>query len=149
MLWIISPNPVYLILIPQLLSGASWAAFNLGAGNFIYDSVTPQKRGLVVAYYNLLIGIGIFIGATLGGLLAQFLTITFMNKLLFIFLISGIARLAVAMFMLPRIKEIKTVKKPKSNPLIYIKEIRPIKGIIYEAVHDIKKINKIIWKKKR
>ena len=148
-LWLISPNPIYIILIPQLLSGAAWAAFNLGAGNFIYDSVTPQKRGLVVAYYNVLIGIGIFIGATLGGLLAQYLTITFMNILLFIFLVSGLVRLAVVIFMLPKIREVKTVKKPKSNPLIYIKEIRPIKGIIYEAVHDITKVKKIIWRKRR
>jgi len=56
-LWILSKNPIYLIFIPQLVSGIGWAAFNLAASNFIYDSVTPQRRGICVAYYNLLNGI--------------------------------------------------------------------------------------------
>jgi len=66
---------------------------HLAASNFIYDSVSVQRRGICVAYYNILIGIGVFIGAGIGGLLAENLTINFMNSLLFIFLISGVVRL--------------------------------------------------------
>jgi len=65
-LWIISPSPIYLILVPALVGGVSWAGFNLAAGNFIYDNVTKPKRGLAVSYYNMLNGIGIFLGAGLG-----------------------------------------------------------------------------------
>ena len=125
--WLFSPNPVYLILVPQLIAGIGWAAFNFAASNFIYDSVTPQRRGICVAYFNVVAGIGIFLGATVGGLLAQYLPITFMNKLLFIFLISGILRFLV-FIGIGKIKEVRTVEKPKKF-IFYFKEINPVNAI--------------------
>lgn len=139
-LWLFSKSPYYLAFVPQLIGGLGWAAFNLGASNFIYDSVSIQRRGLCVAYFNVLIGIGVFLGASLGGLLAHYLTIAFMNKLLFIFLISGILRFVVVLIALPLIKEIRHLKKPKSNPFFYFKEIMPMKGMVYGIVHNIAKI---------
>ncbi|MEK6820234.1 MAG: MFS transporter [Nanoarchaeota archaeon] len=140
MLWIFSSSPLYLALVPQLVGGIGWAAFNLAASNFVYDSVSVQRRGLCVAYYNIIVGIGVFFGAALGGILAHYLTITFMNKLLFIFLISGLARLAVTIIFMPSIKEVRKVEKPKINPLFYFKEIKPMKGIVYEMAGDIRGI---------
>ena len=142
--WLFSSNPLYLILVPQLLNGIGWAAFNLALGNFIYDSVSPQRRGICVAYLNVLAGIGVFIGATLGGILAQYLTISFMNNLLFLFLISGILRITVALIFIPRIKEVKQVEKPKQNLFAYFKEINPIKGVIYEVIDDVRNIKDVI-----
>ncbi|MFA6022591.1 MAG: MFS transporter [Candidatus Pacearchaeota archaeon] len=125
-LWLISPNPIYLMLGPQLVSGIGWAAFNLAASNFIYDAVSVQRRGIVVAYYNVLNGIGVFLGATLGGIIAQYLTISFMNIFLFIFILSGIIRALVMIIMLPKIKEVRKSTKPiKGNPLLYLNEIFP------------------------
>lgn len=123
-LWLISPNPIYLILVPQLISGIGWSAFNLGASNFIYDAVTVQRRALCVAYYSLLNGIGVFAGATIGGLLTQYAPIHFMNIFLFVFVISGIVRIISLLFMLPKIKEVKQVKSLKLNPFIYLKDSR-------------------------
>ncbi len=120
-LWLFSDNPIYLALIPQLTSGMAWAGFNLASSNFIYDSVKPEKRGTAFSYFNILNGIGIFIGATLGGILAKYLTINFMNILLFIFLISGITRVLAGFILLPRIKEIRPVKEFKTN-----KEVRKV-----------------------
>jgi len=145
-LWIFSPSPVYLALAPQLIGGIGWAAFNLAAGNFIYDSVSVPRRGICVAYFNLLSGIGIFIGAILGGILAQYLPIAFMNKFLFIFLISGIARLLVSIIFLPRIKEVKKVEKAKSGALFYIKEIA-INGFVYGIINDLKGLKRIVSRK--
>lgn len=110
-LWLFSHSPVYLALIPQLISSVAWTGFNLAAGNFIYDSVTPQKRGLCVSYYNILGGVGVFLGATLGGLLAKYLQIKFMNVLLFIFLISAVARTLTNLIFLPKIREVRKVEK--------------------------------------
>ena len=53
-LWLISNSFIYLILVPALVGGIAWAGFNLASGNFIYDSVTPKRRGLAVSYYNVL-----------------------------------------------------------------------------------------------
>src|SRR4030042_4104281 len=55
-LWLISSSPIFLIFVPSLIGGVGWAGFNLAAGNFIYDSVSPEKRGLAVSYHNLLYG---------------------------------------------------------------------------------------------
>src|SRR4030042_1880079 len=62
-LWILSPNPIYLVVVPSIIGGVDWAGFNLSAGNFIYDNVTQEKRGLGLSYCNMLIGIGTFLGA--------------------------------------------------------------------------------------
>ena len=138
-LWLFSSSPIYLMLVVQLVAGIGWAAFNLAASNFIYDSVSVQRRGICVAYYSLMNGIGIFLGAALGGLLAQYLIISFMNKLLFIFLLSGIARLIVSLVMMPKIKEIRQVSKLRANPFLYIKEILSPRGMFLEIVDGIKR----------
>ena len=128
-LWLLNSNPIYLILVPQLISGIGWAAFNLGASNFIYDAVTVQRRGIVVAYYSLLNGIAVFIGASLGGLTAQYFHPNFMNVFLFIFLVSGLGRMMVVAFLLPHVKEIrKEIVPRKKNPLLYITNLHLING---------------------
>ncbi len=136
-LWMLSKSPVYIILIPQVISGIGWAAFNFSASNFIYDSVSVQRRGICVAYLNVLVGIGVFAGASIGGLLAQYLPITFMNKLLFLFLISGILRFLVA-FNISKIKEVRKVIKPKST-IFYFKQINPINAV-HEFAQDMFRI---------
>jgi len=135
--WLFSSSPLYLALVPQLISGLAWSAFNLAAGNFIYDSVSVQRRGICVAYYNLLNGVGIFLGATIGGLIAQYLSISFMNVFLFIFLISGIARFIVAVIFVPKIKEVRKVVG--GSPSLYLKEIIT-NGIVYGIINDLKGI---------
>ena len=52
----------------EFLSGLIWAGFNLCASNFIYDAVTRQRTTICSAYYGLVNGIGVFIGATIGGI---------------------------------------------------------------------------------
>lgn len=134
--WIVSPSPIYLILVPQLISGIGWAGFNLAASNFIYDTVTTQRRGICVTYFNLTNGIGVFIGAALGGFLAHYLQIQFMNILLFIFVISGFARLLSAMIMLPMIKEVKIVKKFKFVlPVFSYKFFHVFRGTVFEILN--------------
>ena len=61
----------YLIII-EIFSGFAWAGFNLSAGNFIYDAVTRQRMAICVSYFNILNGIGAFMGATLGGIISSF-----------------------------------------------------------------------------
>jgi MFS family permease len=91
------------------VSGVTWAGFNLAAGNFTYDAVTRQRMGICVAYMTILSGIGVFLGAIIGGIIAS-LPIKFMNIFLFVFLVSGIARLIVILFMMHKIEEVRPVK---------------------------------------
>jgi len=138
LLWIVSKNPIYLALVPGMISGIGWAAFNLSSNNFIYDSTDQQRRGIYLAYFNVLAGVGIIIGGLLGSFLTQYLTIQFMNKILFVFLLSGIARALTVLLIIPRIKEPRKVKKPKKLVKAIFKEMYPLRrhqAINTEPIH--------------
>lgn len=111
------------LFIVEFLSGIIWAGFNLSSVNFIYDAVTREKFAVCIAYYNIFNGVGVFIGATLGGILSS-MNFNFwgMNPLLFIFVLSGVVRMAVYFFMMPMIKEVREVEEYKDGTIK--KEIR-------------------------
>lgn len=136
-LWLVSPNPVYLILAPCLIGGIAWAGFNLAASNFIYDSVTPQKRGLVLSYYNVLSGIGIFLGAGLGSLIIKYVQVEFMETILLLFLISGTLRLLTGIIMAPYIKEVRETESFDSTKAL--KSLVPLRRItgLFEGSYEI------------
>lgn len=145
--WLFSGNPWYLAFVPQLISGLGWAAFNLAASNFIYDTVTPQRRGICLTYFNIFINAGTFLGAAVGGIIATYAPIRFMDNLLFIFLLSGILRGLASIIMLPKIKEVREVITPSSNPLIYIKELNLVEGVVYETLNDVKVLQNRFFKR--
>jgi MFS family permease len=95
----------------SIFSGAVWAGFNLAVGNFMFDASSPQERVRYTAYYNLFNGTSVFIGAMLGGFLLNALPAT-EESVLVIFAMSGVARLAVAIFMLPSLKEMRLIELP-------------------------------------
>ncbi len=143
-LWILSPSPIYLIFVPSFLGGISWAGFNLAAGNFIYDNVSQQKRGLAVSYYNMLNGIGIFLGAGLGAFLIKFLTIGFIEPLFFIFILGGILRIIVVLWWLPKIKEIKKTSKFSNSKALENIIFKGAKSTLVEEAHEIMSIKKYL-----
>ena len=136
-LWILSPSPIYMILVPAAVGGIAWAGFNLASGNFIYDNVSQQKRGLAVSYYNMLCGIGIFIGAAIGALLIKILKTSFIEPLFFIFILGSILRMFVVFWWIPKMKEIRKTKKfkgPRDLENLVLKEAKPT---LVEEVHEI------------
>ncbi|MCK5449472.1 MFS transporter [Candidatus Pacearchaeota archaeon] len=135
---------IYLLFVPAMTSGFAFAGYNLATNNYIYDAVSVQKRGFGVSYMNLLIGVGTFIGASIGSLIAL-VGVSFMNTMLFIFLISGIGRFFVVAFGIKYLKEVRHVKKFSSHYLI--KEFRPMQGIVREVhslEHLVKKVEHYI-----
>lgn len=111
-MWLLSPNPIFLACV-QALAGVLWGGFNLAASNYIYDCVTQQRRGICFAYFDALNGIGVFLGATVGGLVATYVNVGFIPILLFLFLVSGLLRLAFSVAILPRLREVRHVKAAK------------------------------------
>jgi len=61
---------LYLLIVPSVVGGFAWAGFNLGANNYIYDAVRSTKRSFGVSYMNLMVGVGTFVGASIGAVLA-------------------------------------------------------------------------------
>jgi MFS family permease len=125
-LWLFSQNVTYLILL-QFLAGFVWAGYNLSVFNFVYDSVTPEKRTRCASYLNVINGLAVCIGALLGGFLAKNLPPLLGYRLLTLFLLSGILRGIFAVLLLPLIKEVRRVEKISSLDLFFsVTRLRPI-----------------------
>lgn len=106
-LWILSSNWVYLFAV-EVFSGFVWGGFNLCAANFIYDAVSPQKRIRCLGYFNLINGISIFLGATLGGFLSDKLPPLLGWRLLSLFALSGGMRFLAHFFLAGTFRETRT-----------------------------------------
>lgn len=142
-LWLVSADPWYLIAV-QLLGGFMWAGFSLSAGNFIYDLVPSPKRATYVAYHNVLMSVGVFLGALLGGYLGLVLpntlslfgeTYTWSSALLGVFLVSSLARLAVALLFIPHLREVREVPPMSVSGLIFrVSRIHALAGLMFDLV---------------
>ena len=145
-LWIISHSLFYLIIIPSLIGGIAWAGFDLAAKNFIYDNVSKQKRGIAVSYYNLLIGIGVFIGAGISALLIEFIKTTWIKPIILIFIMGTILRAIVVIFGIKHLAEIRKTKIKGFKELehLLLKEAKPS---LHEEMHEIIAIKDYIQEK--
>ncbi len=134
-LWIFLKDPFLLFLLPGFTAGLGNAAFSIGATNYMYDSVKPEKRGLCFTYSNILSGVGIFFGSILGGLMIQYLDVTFMNTTLFVFLIAAILRFVVAFSFVPQLEEVR----PTAS----------LRGLHWDIFHPFKTLHSdVVWFKK-
>lgn len=135
LIWIFLRDPLLLTIIPGFVSGLANAAFAIAVTNFTYDAVSPQKRGLCVAYMGILNGFGIFVGSITGGLLIEHLNISFMNTTLFVFAIAAALRLGVALFFLPQIKEVRKTQR--------------LRGLSWNVFHPFRTVHTdVVWLKK-
>lgn len=129
LLWIANRDPIFLIIV-QVLAGFLWAGFNISATNFIFDAVPSHERTRSIAYFNVINGSFLFAGAFIGGLLVKKLPPLFGSKILALFLISSLLRIAVTFIMILRLQEVRKVKEVKSIDLFSsVIGIRPLLGI--------------------
>jgi MFS family permease len=129
LLWMVAKSPLHLVMV-EAIGGFIWGGFNLCATNFIYDAVTPGKRVQCLCYFNLINGVALFAGASLGGYLATHLPPIGGTPLLTLFLLSGICRLVVHFIFAPHFREVrKTYHKVKSARLfISVLGVRSLLG---------------------
>ena len=136
--WLVIPfiadfNFVYVlpyIICMETISGFAWAGFDTGSANFIFDSSNRENMPMFTAYYSIIVNVGTFIGALFGGVLASMSFVIFgMIPILFVFLLSGIARMIVSFIMLPKLNEVRKVETFDSS------EIR--RTIFHLTPHDI------------
>ncbi len=136
-LYILNPSPIYLIFVPALIGGTSWAGFNLAAGNFIYDNVTPQKRAIAVSYSNVLWGFGVFLGAGLSAILIKFLSFNLIEPITAVFIIGALARMIVVSFLISKIKEVRNIKKNKGKKSFKNIVFKEAKTSLVEEAHEL------------
>jgi len=147
LLWILYPSPVYLALVPSIIGSVAWAGFNLAAGNFIYDNVSPEKRGLALPYQNMLIGLGSFFGAGLGALLIKYLHTISLKPIIIIFILSGVLRTFAVLFWIPRLKEVSKKNKNLSIETLEHLIIKDAKPTLVEEAHQLMSIKSYVFNK--
>ena len=116
--WALSHNFWWLIGM-QLFSGFAWAGFQLSSSVFIFDAAPPQNSRRYIALYNSLIFLGVSVGSLTGGIVAPLLPPFMGSYFLSIFIVSGVARLVVALFFLPRIEEVRKVPQIEARELLF------------------------------
>ncbi|MBT7706568.1 MFS transporter [archaeon] len=132
---------LYLIIIPQMFSGFGWAGFNLATSNYLYDSTTAEKRGYALTHFNLLTGIGFFIGTILATLLSQ-VEINVLSISLVAFLISTVLRLGVVIFGRKGLQEVREVSP--FSPSYFLHEIHPLRNAMHQVHHVSRVSQKLI-----
>ncbi len=134
LLWVINREPV-ILWIWQLVSGFAWAGFNLCASNFIYDAVSPSKRTRCIAYFNLLNGLALSLGAILGGYLSSHLPLYQGYSLLSLFIFSSLLRLVIGISLPSLLKEVRSVAHVRSDRLFFsVIGMKPLLGSDREPV---------------
>ena len=143
LLWLVSPNFWYLLLV-QILSGLSWAGFTLGASNFLYDLVARENRATYLAVHNVLASTGLFLGAMLGGFLGLVLpasidvagvSLAWLSPLLGVFAISALLRTIVLVVLLPRIREVRRVRPISFSRVIFrVTRMHALAGLVFDIV---------------
>jgi len=147
LLWIISPSKIYLFLVPAVLGGTSWAGFIMASSNYVYLNTTPQNQGKHLSYMNIVIGIGIFIGASISAFLLEVLKTKFLEPLIILFLMGFILRVITVLIWIPKLKDDNEKKKIRSFwefERIIIKEAKPT---LIEDFHEIVEIKNYLKEK--
>ncbi len=144
LLWTLSTNVWYLIGI-QALSGFSWAGFSLAASNFIYDLIAPGRRATYLAVHNVLAAAGVFAGALLGGWLGAVLPtrlavgaseFTWLSPILGVFVVSAFARAAVALWLIPKLKEVRPVRNTTIGEVIFrVTRMNALAGVVFDIIN--------------
>jgi len=109
LLWLVAPNAVALGAV-NATGAFLWSGINLAATNFLYDAVTPAKRHTCLAYFNVLHGVGVGLGALTGGLLLHVLPGTSAANFAMLFALSVALRVVAAFTLRRSVREVRTVE---------------------------------------
>jgi MFS family permease len=134
LLWVFATHPFQLVVI-EAVSGFVWGGFTLCSTNFIYDAVSPPKRIRCLGYFNLVNGVAIFLGASLGGILAERLpSLGGRPPLVTLFLISAVLRFLADLFLSRHFQEVRaSIEKTNSTDLFFsVLGVRPLTGMNLE-----------------
>ncbi len=137
-LWLFS-DQVLVLILAQLFSGFIWAGYHLVTANFLFDAVSPPKRGRCVAFQGVISGFFILSGSLTGGYAANHLGagIPFnswfwvpQSVYLTIFLLSGCLRAITTLLFIPMFREVREVESIRHRDLIFrIAHIRAFAGV--------------------
>jgi hypothetical protein len=107
-IWTFAPNALALGLVNA--GGALlWSGINLAATNFLYDAVTPEKRHTCLAYFNVVNGSAIGLGALAGGAVLALVPGPPAEGFWILFAGSSALRVVVALVFRRAVREVRAV----------------------------------------
>jgi MFS family permease len=98
------------LLIEEAFSGFVWAGFNLSTSSFLFDATSKDERVKYISYYNFIVGIGVSIGAFIGGILIEAFPIWLISTIPYVLLTSGLLRILSTVFMIQKVREARMVE---------------------------------------
>ncbi len=139
-LWLFSAN-FYFLLAVQVFSGLAWSGFNLTTANYLYD-IRPHHTNFAT-YAAVQAGISavlVFCGAIFGGYLASaapwlasWLPFEIGSALFIVFIMSGVLRLWVLLWFIPRAEEPQVRTRPQLLQIIFrIARYNSISGVVLD-----------------
>jgi MFS family permease len=142
MLWLGSTNPYYLMCV-QVISGIAWGGFALSTANYLYDLRPPRADfASYAAVQSGLSALGVFLGALLGGYLATHLgeIQTWLprdwqpaHSVVLIFVLSGLLRLGIVSWFIPRSEELRVRRRPDILQVVYrVSRFTPGAGVVLD-----------------
>jgi MFS family permease len=147
-LWLISTDLKWLIAV-QAISGLVWGGFTLSATSFVFDLTPPAHRATLMAVHNVLAAMAVFLGAVIGGYLGTHLPneITlfgthyqWLTSLYGVFVVSSLTRMTVAAIFLPRLEEVRRVRRMSPSGLIFrVTRVHPVSGMVFEIVGRLRR----------
>jgi len=146
-LWLISTDYYYLLAV-QCVTGLVWAGFSLSASNFVFDLTPSDRRATLMAAHNVFAALAVFLGAVIGGFLGTHLpdhttvfgrTFEWVYVLYGVFAISTLMRIIVAVGFLPRLEEVRQVRRMSVPGLIFRVTRNPASGLIFEIVGTLRR----------
>jgi MFS family permease len=116
----------------------------LSATAFVFDLTPPDHRATLFAAHNVVAAVAIFLGASVGAVLAANMpeqiellgfSYTLLTPLHGLFFISCLVRICVASVFLPLLKEVRRVRPMSMGGLIFrVTRMQPISGLRFDIV---------------
>lgn len=128
------------LLILNFFGGVIWAGLSLGLQNYVFDSLRPEERTRGVALANAMNAVGCGLGALAGSWLAAVLPaqlsfalwrLTPASNLPFLFCLSGILRLVIAMSLLRTFAEPRCIVSPSQGHVVWeLPLLKPLMALL-------------------
>lgn len=110
LLWLAAPDATSLAVV-NATGAFLWSGINLAATNFLYDAVTPAKRHTCLAYFNVVNGVGIGLGALGGGVLLHAFPSPSEGAFATLFATSVGLRIVAAIALRRGVREVRPVER--------------------------------------
>jgi hypothetical protein len=134
--WLFCSNIGYLAFV-QIVSGICWGAYDLCTQSYLYKVAPKPKKLRYIVYTRCLVLFCTALGGLMGAYLVKGIFFTFGSRLLSIFLISGIFRALVVMYMMPKLVDLAvSYGRPPAPPAVELEKLERViasrRGLFYQ-----------------